>query len=76
MKKLLLNTNLLKLLCDNANEAVSREDMNKLFGAEDGNIAEVYICKLRKKLEEPLGKRLIYTVRSKGYKIIIDSEWR
>ena len=68
--------NLLKLLCNNANEAVSREDINKLFGAEDGNIAEVYICKLRKKLEDPLGKRLIYTVRSKGYKIIIDSEWR
>ena len=67
---------LLKLLCNNTGEVVSREEINKLFCADDGNIAEVYICKLRKKLEESLGKRLIYTVRSKGYKIIIDSEWR
>ena len=67
---------LLKLLCDNTGEVVLREEINKLFCADDGNIAEVYICKLRKKLEESLGKRLIYTVRSTGSKIIIDSEWR
>ena len=37
---------------------------------------DVYICKLRKKLEDASGQRLIFTVRSKGYKIIIKSEWR
>lgn len=68
--------NLLLLLCSNAHETVSRERINELFDAKEGNIADVYICKLRKKTEEPLGKRLIYTVRSKGYKIITDMEWR
>ena len=78
-KKYLLSDaeyNLLSLLCKNSQNIVLREDIDKLFGGENSNIADVYICKLRKKLEEPLGQRLIITVRSKGYKIIAEAEWR
>ena len=68
--------NLLRLLCENANEAVSRNEISRIFGTGESNIADVYICKLRKKLEEPQTQRLIYTVRSRGYKIITEMEWR
>lgn len=66
----------LKLLCENYPQAVSRERMNELFPNSNGNISDVYICKLRKKLEEPLSQRLILTIRSEGYKIALKSEWR
>jgi DNA-binding winged helix-turn-helix (wHTH) protein len=66
---------LLKRLCQNVGEPVSREELNLLLGAERGNIADVYICRLRKKLEDEDGKRVIVTVRSRGYKIITDVEW-
>ena len=78
-KKYLLSEseyNLLKLLCDRYPESVSREEIDKMFSSTKSNISDVYICKLRKKLEEPLGQKLILTVRSKGYKILIKSEWR
>ena len=58
---------LLELLCKNANTCVKREDINSLFGTDDGNIADVYICHLRNKLEIPFGIKVIYTVRKKGY---------
>ena len=67
---------LLVRLCRNKDEAVSREELNLLLGAESGNIADVYICRLRKKLEEGDGKRVIFTVRSKGYRISSDIEWK
>ena len=66
----------LKLLCENYPRAVSRERMNELFPNSNGNISDVYICKLRKKLEEPLSQRIILTIRSVGYKIALKSEWR
>lgn len=78
-KKYLLSDaeyNLLKLLCKNYPNAILREDIDKMFSYTNSNISDVYICKLRKKLEEPLDKKLISTVRSKGYKILIKSEWR
>ena len=59
---------LLKLLCDSCGEVVTREQIMKSMGAEDGNISDVYICHLRKKLETPIGKKLIFTVRNKGYR--------
>ena len=67
---------ILTVLCENAPNAVSRAKMQELFENGKGNISDVYICKLRKKLEEPLGQRLIFTVREEGYKIITESEWR
>ena len=42
--------------------------LNKIFDVTDGNIVDVYIHHLRKKLEEPFSRKIIYTVRSKGYK--------
>ena len=68
--------NLLKLLCKRTPNVVLREEIDEMFSCINSNISDVYICKLRKKLEEPLGQRLILTVRSKGYRIVIKSEWR
>lgn len=65
----------LQRLCKSCGEPVSREELNSLLGAQKGNIADVYICRLRKKLESEEGKRLIFTVRSRGYKIMADMEW-
>ena len=51
------------------NSVVPREELMALFGAEKGNIADVYVSRLRKKLEDPSCPRIIETVRGKGYKI-------
>jgi DNA-binding response OmpR family regulator len=67
---------ILTLLCKSPQEAISREKIQGLLENEKSNIGDVYICRLRKKLEEPLGQRLIFTVRGKGYKIVADAEWR
>jgi len=58
---------ILSALCKNSGECVSRAALTELLGATDGNIADVYICHLRKKLEEPFGVKMIYSVRGKGY---------
>lgn len=57
----------LEALCGASGSPVSRRKLTELLGANSGNIADVYICHLRKKLEEPFGIKIIYTVRSKGY---------
>ena len=66
---------ILKCLCENAPQEVSRDILDALVGTYGSNITDVYICKLRKKVEEPFGKKVIFTVRSKGYKIMTDVEW-
>ena len=58
---------LLKLLCENSGSCVLRKDILSLFGADDSNISDVYICHLRNKLEIPFGIKVIYTVRGEGY---------
>lgn len=60
---------ILKRLIESSGKAVSRTELSALLGAESGNIADVYICHLRKKLEGLSGRRIIYTVRGKGYVI-------
>ena len=67
---------ILSMLCENANQAVLREEIQELFENGSSNIGDVYICRLRKKLEASLGRRLIFTVREKGYKIAAEAEWR
>lgn len=70
-KKILLSEleqKLLFALCQAGGEAIDREALNKIFDVTDGNIVDVYIHHLRKKLEEPFSRKIIYTVRSKGYK--------
>jgi len=58
----------ISLLIERRGEAVSREEISSLLGGE-GNMAEVYICHLRRKIDNALGKKFIYTVRGKGYMI-------
>lgn len=58
----------LETLCAARGEFVSREELNGRLGAERGNISDVYVCKLRKKLEADDGTRLIFTERGKGYR--------
>ena len=60
-------TEVLKLLCDRRGETVSRNELSKLFDNHDGNISDVYICKLRAKIDNVLGVKFIYTVKGKGY---------
>jgi hypothetical protein len=57
----------LSLLCDNRYELVEREKIDSILGSEDGNICDVYICHLRRKIDNKLGLKLIYTIRGKGY---------
>jgi DNA-binding response OmpR family regulator len=47
---------------------VSRETLAALLGG-GGNIVDVYICKLRTKIEKPLGRRIIHTERGVGYRM-------
>lgn len=51
-------------------ETVTKEALLSLLGG-GGNSVEVYVCKLRTKLEKPLGRRMIVTVRGVGYKMEI-----
>ncbi len=60
-------TKLLLMLCRAEGEIVSREKIMAELGAVDGNISDVYVCHLRKKLEGQFGRRLIFTHRNKGY---------
>lgn len=57
----------LTLLCDNRCEIVEREQIGAILGANDGNMGDVYICHLRRKIDNKLGLKLIYTIRGKGY---------
>ncbi len=58
----------LSLLCSADGADVGREQIMSSVGTHNGNIADVYICRLRKKLEAPNGKRLIFTERGTGYR--------
>ncbi len=49
-------------------QAVTREELSTLLGGE-GNIVDVYVCRLRSKIEKPLGRRMIRTVRGVGYEM-------
>ena len=71
-KKILLTESeakLLRLLCDAGGDTVSKEEINSLFDADGGNIGEVYIHRLRRKLEDPFKEKIIQTVRGRGYRI-------
>ena len=48
-------------------EIVPRDTLAPLTGG--GNSVDVYVCRLRRKLEKPLGIRLIHTIRGKGYRL-------
>ncbi len=59
---------LLIILCDNLNEAVSREDMARLCGGINERSIDVQITRLRNKLENDPKKPLyLKTIRGQGY---------
>lgn len=66
----------LSLLCKSFPKEIKREELDLALGGGKSNISNVYIYKLRKKLEAPNGRKLIETIRNKGYKILADAEWR
>lgn len=57
----------LKYLCERVGEAVSREELNAVLGESKSNMADVYVCHLRRKFKEVTEKNIIKTVRQKGY---------
>lgn len=59
----------LELLLQHRGEPVSREMISAAIGESSANKADVYVCYLRKKLETS-ERRVIRTVRGKGYQLI------
>lgn len=59
---------ILEYLCARRGETVPRAELAALLGG-GGNSVEVYVCHLRTKLEKPLGRRMIRTVRGVGYRL-------
>ena len=57
----------LSLLCENRGDVVPRDAIQDAVGAVDGNMGDVYICHLRRKIDNKRGLKLIYTIRGKGY---------
>ena len=56
-------------LCSTPKQPVSRAELSEILGAVgDGNMADVYVCHLRKKFEKISTQKIIYTVRAQGYK--------
>lgn len=61
---------ILEYLIARKGEAVPRAELAPLLEG-GGNSVDVYICKLRAKIEKPLGRRMIVTVRGVGYRLEI-----
>jgi two-component system copper resistance phosphate regulon response regulator CusR len=68
---------LLQFLLQHAGETVSRTRIAAAVWEHDfdtsSNVVEVYISYLRAKIEGPLGRRLIHTVRGVGYVLRADA---
>lgn len=60
--------NILKILCENQGQAVSRETLSPLCGGIDDRSIDVQITRLRRKIEEnPKQPHYLQTVRNQGY---------
>ncbi|MBQ9760187.1 MAG: winged-helix domain-containing protein [Clostridia bacterium] len=59
----------LSLLIERGGAAVTRAEIAERIGESSTNKADVYVCYLRRKLETP-ERRVIATVRGKGYQLI------
>ncbi|MBO5841922.1 MAG: winged helix-turn-helix transcriptional regulator [Clostridia bacterium] len=57
----------LSMLVQNGEKGISKQELSELLDAGETNEGQVYICHLRRKLEQTFGVRLIKTVRNKGY---------
>ena len=58
-------------LCGAAGEIVSRERIMEILGATQGNISDVYVHRLRKKIESFGNKRFIFSERGIGYRTVL-----
>jgi two-component system OmpR family response regulator len=63
-------------LVHRAGTVVSKDDLLAAVWADEGdrdaNLVEVYIRRLRRKIDEPFGRRSIETVRGAGYRVAAD----
>jgi DNA-binding response OmpR family regulator len=68
---------LVELLVRRAGEVQSKADILAAVWDDDfdgdSNIVEVYVRRLRRKLDEPFGRRSIETVRGAGYRLVDDA---
>lgn len=62
-------TLLVQTLIDHKGETVNKQALSNIIGESSANKTEVYVCYLRRKIEQATGLRLILTVRGKGYRI-------
>lgn len=62
----------LSLLIEKGGQGISKQELAELLDAKETNEGQVYICRLRQKLENAFGLRLIKTVRNHGYVYIGD----
>jgi DNA-binding response OmpR family regulator len=66
----------LDVLARNAGRVVSRDELLEAVwhGNPEGtpNVADVYVGYLRRKLERPVGRKLIRTVRGKGFMLVAE----
>jgi hypothetical protein len=60
---------LIKCLLERRGEALSRDFLAEMLGAQDPSEVNVYVCYLRRKTDDLPGGRIISTVRGKGYQI-------
>ena len=60
-----------KTLANAEKNPVRRETLMEILGAEKGNISDVYVCLLRKKLEQLCECHVILTVRGVGYSMAL-----
>ena len=58
-------------LCGAEGKIVSRERIMEILGATQGNISDVYVHRLRKKLESFGNKRFIFSERGIGYRTVL-----
>ncbi len=62
----------LSLLIEKGEQGISKQELAELLDAKETNEGQVYICRLRQKLENAFGLRLIKTVRNHGYVYVGD----
>lgn len=66
----------LELLVRRAGQVLSKEEILAAAWPDDfdgdPNIVEVYVRRLRRKVDEPFGRRSIETVRGAGYRVVDD----
>ncbi len=58
---------IISCLYDKKGEVVSREELSSVLGSSESNMCDVYICMLRRKLDNRFGIKFLITIRGKGY---------